>query len=68
MTKATTADETLRELWAIKDDTAARFRSVAAYVEHLKQAQRLPASAPTAAKKPKLSTRPAGRSSLFRHP
>ena len=28
-------DETLRELWAIKDETAARFRTADEYLRHL---------------------------------
>ncbi len=29
------ADDTLRELWAIKDETAARYKTVAEYLVHL---------------------------------
>jgi hypothetical protein len=38
MTKPTTTvltDETLRELWMIKDETATRFRNAADYFKHL---------------------------------
>jgi hypothetical protein len=28
-------DDTLQQLWAVKDDTARRFRTVAAYFAHL---------------------------------
>ena len=31
----TKADNTLAELWAVKDETAARFRSAAEYLAHL---------------------------------
>ena len=43
MTKATVADTTLSELWAIKDETATRFKSVSEYFAHLK-AEAAPAS------------------------
>ena len=36
MTKATVADTTLTELWAVKDETAARFKSVGEYLAHVK--------------------------------
>ena len=35
MNKHVTADNTLTELWAVKDETAARFRSAAEYLAHL---------------------------------
>lgn len=35
MNKHLSADDTLRELWAIKDETAARFGSAAEYLAHL---------------------------------
>lgn len=35
MNKRNTSDETLRELWAIKDETAARFRTAGEYLRHL---------------------------------
>ncbi len=35
MNKRLTADDTLLELWAIKDETAARFGSAADYLTHL---------------------------------
>lgn len=35
MNKHLTADNTLIELWAVKDETAARFRSAADYLAHL---------------------------------
>ena len=36
MTKKFTNNTTLQELWAIKDDTAERFKSVADYFAHLR--------------------------------
>ncbi len=40
------ADDTLRELWAIKDETAARYKTVAEYFVHLglTQAPKRPSS------------------------
>lgn len=35
MNKRLTADDTLLELWAIKDETAAKFGSAAGYLAHL---------------------------------
>ena len=35
MSKHFAADKTLTELWAVKDETAARFRSAAEYLAHL---------------------------------
>lgn len=35
MNKSRTADNTLTELWAVKDETAARFKSAADYLAHL---------------------------------
>ena len=35
MSKHFAADKTLTELWAVKDETAARFRSAAGYLAHL---------------------------------
>ncbi len=35
MNKHVTTDNTLTELWAIKDETAVRFRSAADYLAHL---------------------------------
>ena len=35
MSKYQPADDTLRELWAIKDETAARYKTVAQYFVHL---------------------------------
>lgn len=35
MNKRNTSDKTLRELWAIKDETAARFRNADEYLRHL---------------------------------
>jgi hypothetical protein len=37
-----TANDPLRELWAVKDETSARFHSAAAYFEHLAQLQGQP--------------------------
>lgn len=42
MNKQLAADDTLRELWAIKDETAARFKTVAQYFEYLTQSSRSP--------------------------
>jgi hypothetical protein len=44
MNKAAGHDETLQELWAIKDETATRFRTAQDYFAHLglKQAQLRP--------------------------
>jgi hypothetical protein len=35
MNKYPSTDDTLRELWAIKDETAARYKTVAEYFAHL---------------------------------
>jgi hypothetical protein len=35
MTKQAAPTDTMQELWLIKDETAARFQTVAAYFEHL---------------------------------
>lgn len=44
MNKYPSADDTLLELWAIKDETAARYKTVAEYFAHigLKQAAQRP--------------------------
>ncbi len=39
MTKHRKTDDTLLELWAIKDETAARYGSVGAYAKHLNALQ-----------------------------
>ena len=53
MNKYQPADDTLRELWAIKDETATRYKTVAQYFAHLGLTQALP-------KKPaSVATRPA---------
>jgi hypothetical protein len=35
MTKPAATTDTMQELWLIKDETAVRFQTVAAYFEHL---------------------------------
>ena len=48
MTKHQTADNVLLELWAIKEDTVARHKTVAQYFAHLGLAQSAQSVSPTA--------------------
>lgn len=41
MTKQVASTDTMQELWSIKDGTATRFQTVAAYFEHLGMSTRL---------------------------
>lgn len=50
MTKQINADDTLKQLWTIKDQTAKRFGTAAAYFEYLKQQQGTAKAAKTASK------------------
>jgi hypothetical protein len=52
MAKQTVPTDTMQELWLIKDETAARFHTVAAYFEHLGMStQRQPSKAKAASQK-----------------
>jgi hypothetical protein len=45
MNKLQASDDVMRELWAIKDSTAAEFATVGAYFSHLRQLARQRSSA-----------------------
>ena len=51
-TKYQPADDTLLELWAIKDETAARYKTVAQYFAHLGLPQAPAHKPPSIASKP----------------
>lgn len=59
MNKIETNDDTLRELWAIKDATAKRFRTVEAYFLHLGSKQPVRQSTIKPAAKKRIASRPA---------